>query len=194
MRCFAIAFACVMLALAVVLYPIALRIERQAGIDEAQPADVILVLGAAEYRGRPSPTFRARLDHALALFRRRMAPRILTSGGAGGDPDFTEAGVGRMYLILRGVPSEAIIIEPESASTVHSTVAAAEIMRRMGLNTCILVSDGYHIYRAKQMLQARGVRVYGSPWLSTNKSRVQEQWLYYRQALGYLLWSAGITI
>src|SRR5512132_3747951 len=107
----------VMLALAFV----SLQIERQSIRDEAQPADVILVLGAAEYRGRPSPVFRARLDHAYELYSSHMAPRILTTGGAGGDPVFTEGGVGRSYLMGRGVPSEAIIVESESASTVEST-------------------------------------------------------------------------
>src|SRR5579871_4171687 len=78
---------------------VSIRIAQQSSKDEAQPADVILVLGAAEYRGRPSPVLRARLDHALELYQRRMAPLILTTGGAGGDPDFTEAGVGRSYLM-----------------------------------------------------------------------------------------------
>ena len=77
---------------------LSVRIEQQSTRDEAQPADVILVLGAAEYRGRPSPVLRARLDHALELYERKLAPRILTTGGAGGDPVFTEGGVGRSYL------------------------------------------------------------------------------------------------
>ena len=75
------------------------RIEQQSSRDEARPADLILVLGAAEYRGRPSPVLRARLDHALDLYRRKLAPRIMTTGGAGGDPVYTEGGVGRSYLI-----------------------------------------------------------------------------------------------
>src|SRR6201993_1597529 len=90
---------------------LSLRIEQQSVRDEAQPADVILVLGAAEYRGRPSPVLRARLDHALELYRERLAPRIFTTGGAGGDPLYTEGGVGRSYLMAHGVPSEAIIVE-----------------------------------------------------------------------------------
>ena len=90
---------------------VSVRIERQSVRDEAQPADVILVLGAAEYRGRPSQVLRARLDHALELYQQKLAPRILTTGGAGGDPVFTEGGVGRSYLIGRGVPPEAIIVE-----------------------------------------------------------------------------------
>src|SRR5215467_13160542 len=78
---------------------LSLRIEQQSFREEARPADVILVLGAAEYRGRPSPVLRARLDHALALYQEHFAPRIMTTGGAGGDPVFTEGGVGRSYLI-----------------------------------------------------------------------------------------------
>src|SRR3954470_11724581 len=84
---------------------ISLRIEQQSVRDEARPADLILVLGAAEYRGRPSPVLRARLDHALDLYARKLAPRILTTGGSGGDPIFTEGGVGRSYLMQHGVPS-----------------------------------------------------------------------------------------
>src|SRR5689334_6996891 len=99
---------------------VSLRVERQSGLDEARPADVILVLGAAEYRGHPSPVLRARLDHALELYRRKLAPRILTTGGAGGDPVFTEGDVGRTYLASRGVPAEAIIVENEAGSTVES--------------------------------------------------------------------------
>src|SRR5689334_20273747 len=87
-------------ALAVLVVQIAylsFQVERQSARDEAREADVILVLGAAEYRGRPSPVLRARLDHALDLYQRRLAPRIMTTGGSGGDPVFTEGGVGRTY-------------------------------------------------------------------------------------------------
>src|SRR5260370_31020914 len=126
---------------------ISIRIEQQSTQEEAQQADVIIVLGAAEYRGNPSPVLRARLDHALDLYRRGLAPRILTTGGAGGDPIFTEGGVGRSYLVNKGVPSESIVVEPEGESTVYSIAAASEILRRMGLGSAIVVSDGYHIYR-----------------------------------------------
>lgn len=148
--------------LSVYLATVTLQIHRQSTIDEARAADVIVVLGAAEYRGRPSPVFKARLDHALDLYRRGLAPRLLTTGGAGGDPVFTEGGVGRAYLVGNHVPSEAIIVEPEAESTVQSTAAVAEIMQRMGLTSCLLVSDGYHIFRAKKMLASRrasGVRL-----------------------------------
>src|SRR5258706_11234178 len=142
---------------------LSLQVERQSARDEAQEADVILVLGAAEYRGRPSPVLRARLDHAVDLYKRRMAPRIMTTGGSGGDPVFTEGSVGRAYLMSRDVPSEAIVVETESESTVESTAMAVEIMNRMGLHSVIVVTDGYHVFRVKKMLQAHGFAVYGSP-------------------------------
>jgi uncharacterized SAM-binding protein YcdF (DUF218 family) len=182
------------LALLVYLIFIAKQIYDQSNMDEARPADVIIVLGAAEYRGRPSPVLRARLDHALELYRQQLAPRILTTGGAGGDPVFTEGEVGRNYLVRRGVPSEAITVEPEGDSTMHSTAAAAEIMRRMNLDSAIVVSDGYHIWRVKKMLEFRGLNVYGSPRPSVPKGTWGEKWLYFRQAIGYMLWRVGITI
>ena len=173
---------------------VSVRIERQSTRDEARPADVILVLGAAEYRGRPSQVLRARLDHALELYDRKLAPRILTTGGAGGDPVFTEGGVGRSYLIGHGVPAEAIIIENEGETTVESTAMAGEIMRRMGLHSVIVVSDGYHIYRVKRMLQFRGLDVYGSPRKEKMPENLRENWNYLKQAIGYLLWRAGLGV
>src|ERR1035441_1039043 len=183
-----------MAAFAALVAYVSVRIERQSTRDEARSADVILVLGAAEYRGRPSQVLRARLDHALELYRRKLAPLILTTGGAGGDPVFTEGGVGRSYLIGRGVPAEAIIVETEGESTVESTAMAGEIMRRMGLRSVIVVSDGYHIYRVKRMLQFRGLHVYGSPRKERNQESLREQWNYVKQAIGYLLWRAGLAV
>jgi len=175
------------------LFSLARSIHRQSVSDEAAPADLILVLGAAEYRGRPSPVYRARLDHAFELYERRLAPRILTTGGAGGDPFFTEGGVGRAYLISRGVPAEDIVVEPEGATTAQSVTAAAEIMRRMGLRSCIVVSDGYHIYRAKYMLAAQGFQVYGSPRPAVPQGGWRQWWLYLRQAAAFTLWRFGLA-
>lgn len=189
-----ITFVAAVVALAAIVIRTALRIERQSTRDEARLADVILILGAAEYRGRPSPVLRGRLDHGLELYYEKKAQLILTTGGAGGDPVFTEGEVGRDYLIRHGVPSEAIIVEAEGESTMHSIAAAAEIMRRMGLKSCIVVSDGYHIYRAKKMLEAQGFSVYGSPRPSSPTSGARQWWLYVRQAVGYLLWRWGIRI
>jgi uncharacterized SAM-binding protein YcdF (DUF218 family) len=188
------AIAIAVSALVIYIAYLAVRIQRQAVRDEAQPADVILVLGAAEYRGRPSPVLRARLDHALALYQQQLAPRIMTTGGAGGDPVFTEAAVGRTYLMGHGVPSEAIIVETEGETTVHSIALAAEILRRMSLSSAIVVSDGYHIYRVKEMLRAHGLKVYGSPRKEQNPETLRERWNYVRQAIGYVLWRVGVPV
>ena len=180
------------------LTTVARDIRRQSRVDEAQAADVIVVLGAAEYRGHPSPVLEARLNHALFLYLQNLAPRILTTGGAGGDPTFTEGGVAQAYLSRHGVPSEAILVESEGESTVHSIAAAAEIMRRMNLRSCIVVSDGYHIYRVKKLLENQGMKVYGSP-RPEDRDPLESQswrseWLYVRQAVAYGLWRMGIPI
>jgi uncharacterized SAM-binding protein YcdF (DUF218 family) len=166
------------------------EIQRQSLVDEARPADAIIVLGAAEYRGKPSPVLEARLNHALFLYLKHLAPRVITTGGAGGDPVFTEGSVGRSYLTEHGVPPEAIVVEREAGSTAQSVAAVVEIMRRMNLQSAIIVSDGYHIYRVKKMLESSGLKVYGSP----RPSAPPDRWQYFRQAIGYLLWRAGITI
>jgi uncharacterized SAM-binding protein YcdF (DUF218 family) len=176
------------------LFSVAADIRRQSDLEEARPSDVILVLGAAEYRGRPSPILEARLNHALFLYRQGLAPAIITTGGKGGDPMFTEGEVGRAYLSRHGIPSEAIIVESEGETTVHSTAAAAEIMRRMNMHSCIVVSDGYHIYRVKRMLQFQGIDVYGSPRPTEPRHGWRQEWIYLRQAIAFGLWRIGIPV
>ena len=177
------------------LFYIAQQIERESTVDEARSADVILVLGAAEYRGKPSPVLERRLNHALVLYLKGLAPYILTTGGAGGDPIYTEGEVGRAYLTERGVPSEAVLVEPAGSTTAQSIDAAAEIMHRANLNSCIVVSDGYHIYRVKRLLESQHIKVYGSPRPPAGSpSPIQLQWLYFRQAVGFFLWQIGINV
>jgi uncharacterized SAM-binding protein YcdF (DUF218 family) len=189
------------IALLVALFIVSLQvvhvskeIQQESLIDEAQPADAIMVLGAAEYRGKPSPVLEARLNHALFLYLKGLAPRVITTGGAGGDPVFTEGSVGRAYLTARGVPPEAIVVEREGESTAQSVAAVVEIMRRMNLKSAIVVSDGYHIFRVKKMLESSGLKVYGSPRPSIPPGEWRARWQDLRQAVGYLLWRAGITI
>jgi uncharacterized SAM-binding protein YcdF (DUF218 family) len=134
------------------------------------------------------------LDHAVQLYQQHLAPYIMTTGGPGGDPSFTEGGVGRSYLIDRGVPAEAIVVETEGDSTAYSLSAASEIFRRMGLRSCIIVSDGYHIFRVKRILQQKGFIVYGSPREAGEMSDVRQWWLYFRQAVGYGLWKIGVRV
>ena len=195
--------AAVMLALAVAwatlqIAAVTREIRLQSTVDEVQPADVIIVLGAAEYRGRPSPVLEARLNHALFLYLQNMAPRIMTTGGKGIDPTFSEGEVGHAYLSRHGVPSEAILVESAGETTVQSIAGAAEIMRQMNLKSCIVVSDGYHIYRVKKMLEKQGIQVYGSPRPSPRPPESGQgwraQWVYARQAIAYELWRMGIPI
>ena len=177
------------------LFYVAKQIERQSTVDEAHAADVIIVLGAAEYNGKPSPVLQSRLNHALVLYLRGLAPYVLTTGGAGGDPTFTEGEVGRAYLVQHGVPSEAVLVEPQGATTAQSLEASVVIMRRMSLHSSIVVSDGYHIYRIKRLLQAQHITVYGSPRPSARSLSARElRELYFRQAVGFLLWQMGINI
>jgi uncharacterized SAM-binding protein YcdF (DUF218 family) len=190
----AIALLLALSALVVQVMGIAAEIQRQSTIEEAQPSDAIIVLGAAEYRGKPSPVLEARLNHALFLYLKGMAPRIITTGGAGGDPVFTEGSVGRTYLAGHGVPPEAIVVEREGGSTAQSVAAVVEIMRRMNLKSAIVVSDGYHIFRVKRMLESSGLKVYGSPRPSLSPGGWRERWQYLRQAIGYLLWKIGIAV
>lgn len=167
---------------------------RYAYIDEAQPADVIVVLGAAEYYGRPSPILKARLDHALDLYRRNLSQRIITTGGHGEGSEFSEGEVSREYLSQEGVPAEFITVEMHGRSTMESSTAVIEIMDRMKLQSCIVVSDGYHIYRIKRMLEDYGFEVYGSPREPGSDSRWTRAWYYAREAMIYLLWRLGIRI
>ena len=193
-RFVALAVLVTVLPLAIALVLVTRKIERQSMIDEARSVDIIVVLGAAEYHGNPSPVLRARLDHALELYQKGYARYVLTTGGAGGDEQFTEGQVGRDYLVRRGVPAEAIVVEAEADSTVQTILTVSEIMRRMGLRNALLVSDGYHIYRAKRILENQGMRAYGSPRPERARGTWRERWLYSRQAVGYLLWRVGVKI
>ena len=138
------------------------QIEHYANLDQAAPADAICVFGAAEYDGRPSPVYRARLDHALVLYHRGIAPLIITLGGNGGD-QYNEGAVGREYLITMGIPESAIIAETESRNTEESARRIAVIARANGLRRLVIVSDGTHLFRIHEICAADGLNVLTSP-------------------------------
>lgn len=138
------------------------QIEAYANEDQAAPADAIAVFGAAEYDGRPSPVYRARLNHALQLFQHGIAPLIITLGGNGGD-QYNEGDVGRQYLMGRGVPEEDIIAETQSRSTTESASRIAVIAHANGLNRMVIVSDGTHLFRIHAICAAQGLDVLTSP-------------------------------
>lgn len=138
------------------------QIEQYADQDQASPSDAIAVFGAAEYDGKPSPVYRARLDHAAALYNRGVAPLVITLGGDGGD-QFSEGGVGRQYLMGTGIPESAIIAETKSRSTVEAAHRLAVIARANGLNRLVVVSDGRHLFRIHALCAADGLNVLTSP-------------------------------
>lgn len=173
----------------------AAQIIHTASLEETHPADVIVVFGAAEYSGHPSPVLRARLDHALELFQRGVAPVVITTGGAAADPNFSEGGVGRDYLVHRGIPERSLIAETQGSDTSESASRVAVIMRANGLRSCIAVSDAYHVFRIRKLLEHQGVGpVYVAPRPgSLPHSAVQRAIAVLREATSYLLWRVGIT-
>jgi uncharacterized SAM-binding protein YcdF (DUF218 family) len=138
------------------------QVERYAGQDHAAPADAIGVFGAAEYDGRPSPVYRARLDHAFVLYQRGIAPLLITLGGSGGD-QYNEGAVGKEYLMSLGVPESAIIAETESRNTEESALRIAVIARANGVRRLVIVSDGTHLFRIHEICAAEGLYVLTSP-------------------------------
>lgn len=171
------------------------QVWRQSQVDEARPADVIVVLGAAQYWGRPSPVLKARLDHALALYRRDLAPRIIATGGQGPGAKFSEGEVSRRYLSENGVPAEYVSVESSGQSTMQSAAAVAEMMDQMQLSSCIVVSDDYHIHRAKKMLEEHGLTVYGSPrGARTPGDTWERSKRLARESVSYILWRIGIRV
>jgi uncharacterized SAM-binding protein YcdF (DUF218 family) len=140
------------------------QMEATANMDNAQPADAIAVFGAAEYAGRPSPVLHARLDKAVSLYNRGLAPLIITLGG-GSDKDsgLTEGGVGRDYLLANGVPYNNIIAETQSIDTEQQVQRLAAIAAREHLRHIIVVSDGTHLFRIGLLCRRAGLDVYTSP-------------------------------
>ena len=169
------------------------QIMREAGIDEPHPADAIVVFGAAEYVGRPSPVYRARLDHAYDLFERGLAPVIITTGGAGKDPHYSEGQVGRDYLEGRGVADVNLIAETQGDNTDESTHRVATIMRANGMHSALLVSDAYHLYRAKMMMAREGAQVYISPRPGSIPKTAFGRWMAaLRESFSYMLYRAHV--
>lgn len=138
------------------------QIEVYANHDQAAPSDAIVVFGAAEYDGKPSPVYRARLDHAFSLYQRGIAPLIVTLGGNGGD-QYSEGGVGEEYLKSKGVQEEDIIAETESHTTEDSARRVAVIAQANGLKRLVIVSDGAHLFRIHEICAADGLNVLTSP-------------------------------
>jgi uncharacterized SAM-binding protein YcdF (DUF218 family) len=131
--------------------------------DQRRPVDAIVVLGAAQYNGRPSPVLRARLDHALQLYREGLAPRIVVTGGVGRGDTTSEAIVGRHYLLSHDVPPSAVVVQPQGRSTQASMTAVAGWLEAEHLNRVILVSDPFHMFRLRLEARRTDLEAYTSP-------------------------------
>ncbi|MGB3307057.1 MAG: YdcF family protein [Thermomicrobiales bacterium] len=135
----------------------------QARTDEARPVDAIVILGAAQYNGRPSEVLEARLEQALSLWNQGLAPKIVVTGGKQPGDAFTEAETEATYLIERGVPEDAILFENRGRDTWQSMQGVQEVLRGTGVKSMLIVSDGFHLLRAKLMARDLGFTAYGSP-------------------------------
>jgi uncharacterized SAM-binding protein YcdF (DUF218 family) len=139
------------------------RIWDQGGRDDRRPADAIVVLGAAQYDGRPSPVFRARLEHAVALYLDGLAPYLVVTGGKADGDRTTEADAARQFALARGVPDEAILVEDRGRTTLASLRAVGDVLRERGLSEAVFVSDRTHMLRVLRIARDQGIQGWGSP-------------------------------
>jgi len=157
------------LAIVALLWAVsAVQVWRVATNDRAALSDAIVVLGAAQYRGRPSPVLRARLDHAIGLYASGIAPRLVLTGGiAEGDTE-SEAAVSRAYVLQAGVPDSAIFTENEGRTTNQSLERVARLLRARRLTRVVLVSDPFHLARAGRLARRHELDVLTSPTSTDN--------------------------
>jgi uncharacterized SAM-binding protein YcdF (DUF218 family) len=139
------------------------RIWAQGQRDEERPTDAIVVMGAAQYNGRPSPVFAARLDHAVSLYFAGVAPVLVLTGGKAEGDRTTEAAAGRDFAMALGVPADAILVEEQSRTTLESVRAVASLLAANNLDNAVFVSDRPHMLRVLRMAADQGVTAWGSP-------------------------------
>jgi uncharacterized SAM-binding protein YcdF (DUF218 family) len=156
-----LALAC--LAIALVAGYATFRVWAEGQRDDTRPSDAIVVMGAAQYDGRPSPVFAARIDHAVELFRSGVAPRLIVTGGKQQGDRTTEAASARAYAIARGVPPSAILFEDRSRTTLESIHAIRSLMDENDLKTAVFVSDRPHMLRVLRMAADDRITAFGSP-------------------------------
>jgi uncharacterized SAM-binding protein YcdF (DUF218 family) len=170
----------------------AIVVWRAAHHDDASEidrADAIVVLGAAQYDGDPSPVFAGRLDHAALLYEQGRAATVLVLGAGQPGDRFTEAEAGRTYLMDKGVPAEAIIPVPEGHTTFESLEAAAPVMQDAGLGSAFLVSDPWHNARVERMAGDLGIDGHASAtWHSAARSQDTRLEGYVRETFAYLFY------
>jgi uncharacterized SAM-binding protein YcdF (DUF218 family) len=143
------------------------RIWAQGQHDDQHPADAIVVMGAAQYDGRPSPLFAARLDHAVALFHAGVSGHLIVTGGKAEGDRTTEAATARSYAIAHGVPADAILDEDTSRTTLESIRSVGGVLRSHHFANAVFVSDRPHMLRVLRMAADEGITAWGSPTASS---------------------------
>ena len=147
--------------------------------DQSRPVGAIVVLGAAQYVGRPSPVLRARLDHALALWRRGLAPIMIVTGGTGTGDTTSEAAVSQRYVVQHGVPEQAVLLETEGRTTSESMAGVAALMNSLSRRDVLLVSDPFHMLRLTIIARRHGLEPFASPTpTSPIAANPTERWKY----------------
>jgi uncharacterized SAM-binding protein YcdF (DUF218 family) len=165
----------VVVAAAVLYFTVTfVQVWRAGRVDEARPAEALVVLGAAQYNGRPSPVLRARLDHAAQLYLRGLAPVVVVTGGRATGDRFTESAASANYLHRRGVPDGAILREAGGRNSWESLAASARFLRRRGIREVVLISDPFHAARIAAIAGEVGLDAATSPTRSSPIGGVDE--------------------
>jgi uncharacterized SAM-binding protein YcdF (DUF218 family) len=160
----ALRYVGVLLASGLILWGASIGLVLVAGARPVvRRADAILVMGAAQWNGRPSPVLRARLDYALSLYRRGLGRRLIFTGGVGAGDTLSEGEVARRYALQKHIPDTVILVEREGATSAESMEAAAQLMRSQSLQSALLVSDPSHMLRLELLARTLGIRAYRAP-------------------------------
>lgn len=165
-----------------------LWIYEQGSRDEATQTDAIIVLGAAQWDGQPSPVLKARLDHAISLYNKGLAPSVILTGGVGEGEQLSEAEVSKNYVVKHSIPDSSILMEQGGHTSLQSIKAAKQMMDERGMVSAILVSDPFHMLRILRMAKDCGIQAYGSPTRTSpiSKNRWAEFKYVVRECVFYL--------
>jgi len=169
---------------------ICILIVVQGSRDEQRQSAAAIVLGASQWNGEPSPVFRARLNHAMDLYRRGLVGKIILTGGTAEGDTISEAEAGRRYLVAQNLPNEVLLLDEQSTTTWENLQNAAEIARNNGINSVLLVSDPFHMLRSLKMARDLHLVAYGSPTRTSpiSGNRLEELRYIAREAGAYLIY------
>src|SRR6478609_995454 len=173
-----VAAAITLTALAGLYVTSLILVIRAAREDQQRSAGAIVVLGAAQYNGKPSPVLKARLRHALGLYQLGYAPVIVVTGGTASGDEVSEAETGRRYLVGEGVPDSAVFVVPEGSNTDETMDALADWVRHAGKRDVLLVSDGFHMARLRVEAERHGLIAWTTPAVSS-PIEGQREWSYF---------------